>query len=235
MKIIGAILLLGLSSCISPKPGVWQTMDLGEFTITVPKGSKVQPQESVDSYRAKIIGDGFEFTFEYGAYSPKLTLSPEEYIQLEEWHMDESFGPLFSILKPSPTLESVVKKDDSTYLATYKARECINSDSCSLNIDRDLYRRYFAIKDSTLEYEFRLPKELLQHDFTVSTTDSTFKRVFIPNELDKHDAGVYMINRNSCIEDNEYHCWKQLALFTSGTVKISRSELKEILNSLTLK
>lgn len=235
MRIIVIILFFGLSACTSSKSVVWRTMNLGEFSITVPKGSKIQPQKSIDSYRAKIKGKGFEFTFDYGAYSPKLTLTPEEYIQMQEWHMDESFGPLFSILNPSPTLESVVKKDDSTFLATYKAKECIKSDSCALNIDRELYSRYFAIRDSTLEYEFRLPRELMQHDFIVSTTDSTFKRIFISKELNKHDAGVYLINRNSCMEDNEYHCSKQLALWTSEPVKISRSELEKILNSVRLK
>lgn len=235
MRAIIVILLLGLSACTSFKSGGWLTMDLGEFTLTLPKGSILQPQQSIDSYIAKIKGEGFEFIFDYGAYSPKLTLTPKEYIEMQEWHKDDSFGPLFSILEPRPTLESVVAINDSTFLATYKAKDCIESDSCYLNIDRKLFTSFLTINDSTIEYEIKLPKELMQHEFFVTTTDSTFKRVFIPKELNNYEAGVYLINKNSCMEDNEFHCWKQLALWTSDSVNIGKRELKKILKSVELK
>lgn len=229
------MLLLGLSACTSSKSGGWQTMDLGEFTITVPKGSTLEPQQSIDSYIAKIKGEGFEFTFDYGTYSPKLILTPKEYIEMQEWHKDDSFGSLFSILEPRPTLESVAALNDSTFLATYNAKACLDSDSCYLNIDRKLFSRFLTINDSTIEYEVKLPKEIMQHEFYVTTTDSTFRRVFIPKQLNKHEAGVYLVNKNSCMEDNEFHCWEQLALWTSDSVNIGKKELEKILKSVELK
>jgi len=236
MNRIWAFLLLGLLSCKTVKQDEWKTMDLGEFKLTVPAGSKLKEEKSIDSYVAKIQGKGFELMFDYGAYSPKMTLSPKEYIQEKEWEKGSStFAMLFPVIQPMPRLSEVTPLDDSTFVASYNAKECMESDSCIVNTERELFESFLTSKDSLLTYKFIIPKKQREFDFTITETDSIFKRTFIPKELNKYKAGTYILNKNSCEEDNPFHCLEQLALWTSDTVRISRSDLGRILKSVEFK
>lgn len=50
----------------------WQVVDAGPFTISLPQGWALQPQQGIDSYVADFVGDGMRLSFDFGWYSSPL-------------------------------------------------------------------------------------------------------------------------------------------------------------------
>jgi hypothetical protein len=234
MKNLHLLIIFVLSSCTpTQKHEGWRKLDIGEFIISVPSSTELENVESIDSYVAKIKGDGFGLMFDYGLYSPKMTLTEEEYLKEKEWEISPNFG-LIKILEPIPTLDSLKKVNDSTYLAIYNASECLKNDSCHYyGMEEVFHWVVFDMKDSMIYANFTLPSSIKEYDFYVTETDSIFKRVFISKDINKYRSGVYVFDKNSC--SDKWNCMKQLALWTSDSIKISKNDLVKMLQSVELK
>lgn len=234
MKNLYLLIIFILSTCAPAKKNEgWRKLDIGEFIISIPSSTEIENVKSIDSYVAKVRGDGFELMFDYGLYSPKMTLSEKEYLKSKEWEYHGHYV-MISILEPIPTLDSVRKINDSTFLAVYDASACLKNDNCHYYGMEEVFKQVgFKMKDSLIYSKFTLPPSMKEYNFYITENDSIFKRVFISKELNKKKSGVYILNKNSCSDD--YNCWKQLALWTSDSVKIPKENLVKILNSVELK
>jgi|GEM_PF-5838290 len=232
IKITWLILLFFLSCACKNRGSDWRKVDLGKFAITVPGKAEIIKIANIDSYVAKIRGNGFELMFDYGMYSPKMVLSLEEYLQEKAWREDADFNCLFSALEPEPVFDAVKKLDDSTYQAIYHIRGCLKSGDCFYS-DSLYSRARMVVKDSILVYTFVIPSELTQYDFFITENDSIYKRMFISKAINTYKSGIHILNKKNC--KDEYNCEAQFSLWTSDSVKIPRNELVRILKSVKLK
>jgi len=73
----------------------WNIVDLGPFSVELPNGFKKESLGSPDSYAMKIEIDSTIFYFDYGYYSPQITLTAKEYITSEKWIYSGDFDLLF--------------------------------------------------------------------------------------------------------------------------------------------
>ncbi len=229
-KFFYVLLILFCFSC-SKDSGELKYVDFERFRIKLPSNYNVESLGSIDSYAAKIELDWGTLSFDYGRYSPSLTLSPNEYLSSMKWEGSGEI-PMFYLIEPRPIFENVVKID-SIYEATYNVSECMIMENCILFTSANLFSYDFELRDSTLIYRFALPEEIVESDFIISEKDSIYKKIVLPHDLNKNIAGVKMINQKSCID--EFNCIENLSIWTSDSIKINKEELIEILQSVEFK
>lgn len=202
--------------------------DFDYFKIKLPANYNIKGLNSPDSYAATIELDSGNLTFDYGLYSPKMTLSPDEYLKERAWEREDMFLMSY-VMDPFPEFLHV---NDSAgyYNATYNIAKYLKSENASL-APLTNFKKY-AFKDSLMIYCFKLPDDINDFEFIITESDSLFKRVFIAYDLNEHSSGVYILNKNSCT--NELNCHEQLSIWTGDSMNIERATLKEILNSVEL-
>ena len=228
--IIQLLLLSALLSCTKKSIDL-NYVDFGDFKLKLPENYRQESLASPDSYAARIQLDWGELMFDYGLYSPKMTLSPEEYINSREWeYMDEFL--INAVINPRPKFISV-KKIDSMYYAEYDVSACLLKPECEVSTVREYFTTNYNLIDSTLIFKFKIPKKIYDFEYYISENDSIFKRLFVPFELNKYKSGVYILNKKSC--QDELNCWEQLSIWTSDSIKIEREQLIKLLKSAQLK
>jgi hypothetical protein len=202
--------------------------DFEYFRIKLPIDYNIKGLNSPDSYAATIELNSGNLTFDYGLYSPKMTLSPAEYLKERAWEQEDKFIMSY-VMNPFPEFQQL-KDSGGYYNATYNIAKYLRTESASLYPLTNF--KEYSFKDSLMRYQFKLPQKFSEFEFYITESNSIFKRVFIANDLNKHSSGVYILNKNSCTD--ELNCYEQLSIWTGDSVNIERTILKEILNSAEL-
>ncbi len=206
--------------------------DYGVFEIRLPKEPKTESLNSIDSYAAKINFDSTSFGFDYGRYSPKMTLSPKEYLDNKEWETQENFIIATVVDFGQRDFVRYDSLGNGQFIAIYS----VNDDTMFRKIAKDkilLEKSDIEFDGDTLKYRFKLPEKLQEFDFYLSEDDSVFSRIFVAKDFTKYRSGKYILDKESCT--NKLNCLRQLSIWTYSYGKISKEELLGILKSVKLK
>ena len=176
--------------------------------------------------------DSTEFMFDYGYYSPKMTMSVNEFFEEEEWR----FLPSLSFLHFNVDLPTFLKKDSiSEYV--YKLHFDI---SVWAENDSSFYNKHPEYFDGKCEFDsdmmsviITIPDKIQKTDFFISETDSTFKRIFIPFKGEDRKSGKYMIDFSDCKQRS--WCFKQLSFWIEKRGNLSDEEILRVYRSLKFK
>lgn len=231
MRTLLLLVSLIIFGCSNSEKMDLKEFDLGEFYISLPKDSRLEKLNSIDSYAAKIKSDGLELQFDFGLYAPKMVLTEKEFFEDGAWKF-KGIQTLLFIMDPMPRLVEFEKLNDSLYRIKVDARECLRNDSCSYYKIKEAFDR-FLLKDSVFTADLVLHPKNENYDFYISEEDSVYQKIFISKEVNKFKSGLYLVDKNSCAD--EHNCEKQLSLWTSGNTKIDTASLIKIFRSVRFK
>ncbi|GAA4823124.1 hypothetical protein [Algivirga pacifica] len=224
-------LLALLSTRITLAQEKWQVVDYGDFTVELPVESKNEALSSPDSYASKIIVDSTVFFFDYGYYSPKMTLSVKEYIEEKEWVIPDFLFLYFD--EDNPLLLKVDSLSKYVYKAHFDITPWIENDSSYYKKHPETFEGKCEIDSNILSVEIIIPDIIQKTEFYVTEADSTFKRIFIPHKGEGRKSGTYMIDFSSCT--GYRWCSKQLSFWAEKRGDLSDKDMLKIYQSLKLK
>lgn len=160
----------------------WHTIRVGGYLFDFPADFKLIEETGTDSYVGRVEGDSISFFFDYGKYSNELAPTPEQYLEDSIWVRDASYqfmktGKTYNIEElpevevlsmRKATLQDGLKWKGSDYVATGRLEKYV------------------------FEFPIYLPQETKEHNISVDTIDSHYRKIVKANEPSNGMTGIHI-------------------------------------------
>ena len=161
------------------------SVTIGIYSFAFPKSFILLKDHGVDSYVGKVTDKNISLNFDYGYYSNKLVLSPEEYIEKNIW----LYEFINNANQETPD-DQRVSLSDITILNVRKANF-----SDKLN---DIQSKYVATlkwnNGEQFDYPIQIPESLNAYTILKDTIQNCLRKIVLAKDPKNGITGIYLQN-----------------------------------------
>jgi hypothetical protein len=188
----------------------WNRLDLGPFSLQVPKNWRHKEEQGIDSFVGSIVGPRVKLFFDYSkmGYANPLIKTPEEYA------MDASSGFFYVFMKPGV----IYTTGDVDALRREEMKKVNVTDTSKILVEKtiipttkiykpserseNMYKEADFIvelthQDSTVTMPMTIPEEIKKYNIRIDTTDRYIIKTIWPKKAGDGMTGVYYKSINS--------------------------------------
>jgi hypothetical protein len=183
LKLLFFVLLFA-TSCRNSHEGL---VTIGIYSFDFPKNFSLIEEKGIDSYVGKVTNKNISLDFDYGYYSNKLILTPEEYLDRNIWL--EQFIDNSNQETPD---DKRVNKSDFTILNIRKANFNDKLNSTSSEYVATLKRK----QGTQFEYSIQIPETINAYSILKDTIQNCLRKIVLAKDPQKGITGIYLQNLN---------------------------------------
>ena len=216
-------LFLSLLMIVSCKNSHDNYIKIGIYSFDFPKEFSLIKGNGIDSYVGKVTDNKISFDFDYGYYSNKLILAPEEYVDNKIW-----FDQFIDHANMETPTSQRVSKSDIDILEVRKA----NFTDKLGNVEHDYVATLKWKKGVKFDYPIEIPEGLKGYTIKKDTIQNCLRKIVLAKDSKKGITGIYLqdlSNFNKSINSSQ-----ALSMSTSNLTKPQQDSVLKIFNTLKI-
>ena len=176
-------MLCFLTACT---PSNNKTLDLKDFSISVPKDWNYNQANGVDSFVGEIKGTGVTLSFDFSGmgYANHLLLSEDGYLKRGEWYNGEAFFPNGDNVNPYALAKKIFSKPDEAQ---------------KLKFPKADYIATLTYKNTVVTIPVEIPREIKSQNIRIDSSGEYIIKTIWPKIVGKGMTGIYMQSRKSSL------------------------------------
>ncbi len=186
MKPFFTTFLFLLACCTAKEPNSahanWKTIEIGNYIFEFPPSFKLVPEQGIDSYVGKVLGDSMGFGFDFGYYTGPLPQTQQEYLADGDWKF--SLSEKFMKAGVTYGISNMPK------VAVLNIRPATVKDS-AVGGGCDYVAR---CRHDTTEfyYPVYMPAEIKKLTFKIDTVDNQYRKIVYTKNPSRNGAAIYV-------------------------------------------